>query len=221
MRQGEEQPLAPEQVGRTAAEQQEQATIIQATQLRETFEASPFGKIPGFRDGDFAISDSSAIIHYLEAVKPEPNLIPKDPKAGARAIWYDEFSDTILVACGGKIVFNRFVGPKLMGVPGDEAAAMTRMAQADLAQRIARLEAIEADLKVLLVPRDPNDSRNVFLEIRAGTGGEEAALFAAQLFRMYQRYAALRGWRVEVDSVTRRPAAAWRTHSVPRTLTRK
>src|SRR3954470_19507763 len=63
----------------------------------EFIEASPFGKIPGFRDGDFAISDSSAIIHYLEAVKPEPSLIPKDPKAGARTIWYDEFADTILV----------------------------------------------------------------------------------------------------------------------------
>jgi glutathione S-transferase len=92
-------------------------------------EASPFGKIPGFRDGDFAISDSSAIIHYLEAVKPEPNLIPKDPKAGARAIWYDEFADTILVACGGKIVFNRLVGPRFFGMPGDEETA--RKAECD------------------------------------------------------------------------------------------
>jgi glutathione S-transferase len=92
-------------------------------------EASPFGKIPGFRDGDFAISDSSAIIHYLEAVKPEPNLIPKDPKAGARTIWYDEFADTILVACGGKIVFNRLVSPRFLGKPGDEEAA--RKAECD------------------------------------------------------------------------------------------
>jgi glutathione S-transferase len=95
----------------------------------EFLAASPFGKIPGFRDGDFAISDSSAIIHYLEAVKPEPNLIPKDPKAGARAIWYDEFADTILVACGGKIVFNRLVGPRFFGMPGDEEVA--RKAECD------------------------------------------------------------------------------------------
>jgi glutathione S-transferase len=95
----------------------------------EFLEASPFGKIPGFRDGDFALSDSSAIIHYLEAVKPEPNLIPKDPKAGARTIWYDEFSDTILVACGGKIVFNRLVGPRFLGMPGDEEVA--RKAECD------------------------------------------------------------------------------------------
>jgi glutathione S-transferase len=98
-------------------------------------EASPFGKIPGFRDpgagsgDDFCLSDSSAIIHYLEAVKPKPNLIPKDPKAGARTIWYDEFSDTILVACGGKIVFNRLVGPRFLGMPGDEEVA--RKAECD------------------------------------------------------------------------------------------
>src|SRR6185436_8716810 len=79
--------------------------------------------------------------------------------------------------------------------PGDELHAM---AAAERAELTARLEAIEADLKVLLVPRDPNDSRNVFLEIRAGTGGEEAALFAAQLFRMYQRYAEARRWKVEI-----------------------
>ena len=92
-------------------------------------EASPFGKIPGFRDGDFAIADSSAIIHYLEAVKPDPNLIPKDPKAGARTIWYDEFADTLLTACGGKIVFNRLVGPRFLGQPGDEEVA--RKAECD------------------------------------------------------------------------------------------
>jgi glutathione S-transferase len=95
----------------------------------EFLEASPFGKIPAFRDGDFAISDSSAIIHYLEAVKPEPNLIPKDPRAGARTIWFDEYSDTILVACGAKIVFNRLVGPRFLGMPGDEEVA--RKAECD------------------------------------------------------------------------------------------
>lgn len=86
-------------------------------------EASPFGKMPGFRDGDFAISDSSAIIAYLEAKQPEPNLIPAEPKARARTIWYDEFADTILVGAGGKIFFNRIVSPRFLGQPGDEAVA--------------------------------------------------------------------------------------------------
>ena len=86
-------------------------------------EASPFGKMPGLRDGDFAISDSSAIVAYLEAVKPEPNLIPTEPRARARTIWFDEFSDTILFACGGKMFLNRIVAPRFLGQPGDEAVA--------------------------------------------------------------------------------------------------
>ena len=89
----------------------------------EFLEASPFGKMPGFRDGDFAISDSSAIVAYLDAIKPEPNLIPTEPRARARTIWYDEFADTILFACGGKMFFNRIVGPRFLGVPGDEEVA--------------------------------------------------------------------------------------------------
>lgn len=86
-------------------------------------EASPFGKIPGFRDGDFAISDSSAIVAYLDAIRPDPNLIPTDPKARARTIWYDEFADTILFTCGAKMFFNRIVAPRFLGREGDLAAA--------------------------------------------------------------------------------------------------
>ncbi|MDB5693933.1 MAG: glutathione S-transferase family protein [Alphaproteobacteria bacterium] len=86
-------------------------------------EASPFRKIPGFRDGDFAISDSSAIIHYLEAKFPNPALIPAEPKARARTIWYDEFADTILTSCGGKMFFNRVVAPLFLGREGDLDAA--------------------------------------------------------------------------------------------------
>ncbi|MBL8557766.1 MAG: glutathione S-transferase family protein [Hyphomonadaceae bacterium] len=89
----------------------------------EFIEASPFGKMPGFRDGDFAISDSSAIITYLEALHPDPNLIPTEPKARSRTIWYDEFADTIMVGAMGKIFFNRVVAPKVLKIPGDEAMA--------------------------------------------------------------------------------------------------
>ncbi|MEA3042339.1 MAG: glutathione S-transferase [Sphingomonadales bacterium] len=89
----------------------------------EFIAASPFGKMPGLRDGDFGISDSSAIVAYLEAVKPEPNLIPTEPKARARTIWFDEYSDTILFACGGKMFFNRIVAPRFLGQPGDEEIA--------------------------------------------------------------------------------------------------
>ena len=61
-------------------------------------------------------------------------------------------------------------------------------------------EQIEEELKILLLPKDPNDEKNVVLEIRAGTGGDEATLFAAEIFRMYNRYAETQRWRVEVTS---------------------
>jgi glutathione S-transferase len=79
--------------------------------------------MPGFRDGDFTISDSTAIITYLEAKHPSPPLIPSEPKARARTIWYEEFADTILIATMGKVFFNRVVSPMFLGRPGDEAAA--------------------------------------------------------------------------------------------------
>jgi glutathione S-transferase len=85
--------------------------------------ASPFGKMPGFQDGDFLISDSTAIITYLEAIKPDPNLIPTDPRGRARAIWYEEFADTIVGACVGKVFFNRIVAPIFLRRDGDLAAA--------------------------------------------------------------------------------------------------
>jgi glutathione S-transferase len=82
--------------------------------------ASPFGKMPAFRDGDYALADSSAIIHYLEAKYPEPPLIPADPQLRGKCIWYEEFADTILVACGAKIFFNRIVAPRFLGRPCNE-----------------------------------------------------------------------------------------------------
>lgn len=85
--------------------------------------ASPFGKMPGFADGDYRLADSSAIIHYLEAKHPEPVLIPADPKLRGRTIWFDEFSDTILAACGAKMFFNRVVAPRFLKRPGNEEAA--------------------------------------------------------------------------------------------------
>lgn len=85
--------------------------------------ASPFKKMPALVDDDYCIADSSAIIHYLEAKYPEPELIPAEPRARGRVIWFDEFADTILFACGAKVFFNRVVAPRFLGRPGDEAVA--------------------------------------------------------------------------------------------------
>jgi peptide chain release factor 1 len=79
-------------------------------------------------------------------------------------------------------------------------ADMRELAQEELKSLTARRDVLVAELKTLLVPKDPNDQKNVILEIRAGTGGDEAALFAAELFRMYSRYAERQGWKVEVLS---------------------
>ncbi len=75
---------------------------------------------------------------------------------------------------------------------------MKDLALSELDEARAKLQALEDEIKVLLIPRDPNDSRNVIVEIRAGTGGEEAALFAADLFRMYSRFAEKRNWKLDV-----------------------
>jgi len=77
---------------------------------------------------------------------------------------------------------------------------MRRLAREEITTLGLSLAKIEQDLKVLLLPKDPNDEKNILLEIRAGTGGEEAALFAADLFRMYGRYAEQRGWKTEILS---------------------
>ena len=78
--------------------------------------------------------------------------------------------------------------------------ATREFAEAEVAETRARLESYEAELQKLLLPKDPNDERNIFLEVRAGTGGDESALFAAELFRMYARYAERKRWQVEVIS---------------------
>jgi peptide chain release factor 1 len=81
-------------------------------------------------------------------------------------------------------------------------AELKAYAQEELTRLEERLAATEAELKVLLIPKDPNDEKNVVLEIRAGTGGDEATLFAAEIFRMYTRYAESQRWKVEVLSTS-------------------
>ena len=82
----------------------------------------------------------------------------------------------------------------------DEDPEMRELAQEDLRRIEAELPEVEQELKLMLLPKDPLDEKNTILEIRAGTGGEEAALFAADLFRMYSRYAEVKGWKVELMS---------------------
>jgi len=82
----------------------------------------------------------------------------------------------------------------------DEDSDLREMAKEELQTTQAQIEKLEHDLQILMLPRDPNDNKNIYLEIRAGTGGDEAAIFAGDLFRMYSRYAEHTGWQVEIIS---------------------
>jgi peptide chain release factor 1 len=97
-----------------------------------------------------------------------------------------------------KVVQKDFEGAQELVQESD--ADMRELAEEELKALEIRREALLQELKVLLVPKDPNDEKNVILEIRAGTGGDEAALFAADLFRMYSRYAEAQRWKLEVMS---------------------
>ncbi|KAB2967816.1 MAG: peptide chain release factor 1 [Thermoanaerobaculia bacterium] len=91
---------------------------------------------------------------------------------------------------------RHLAGARELAAAADEE--LRRLAESEIAERDDESARLEQELRLALVPRDPDDERNVVLEVRAGTGGDEASLFAAELFRMYARYAERRGWRVEV-----------------------
>jgi peptide chain release factor 1 len=97
-----------------------------------------------------------------------------------------------------KAVLRDVAGAEELAAAGD--ADMRELAKEELKSLTARRDALFADLKVLLIPKDPNDEKNVVLEIRAGTGGDEAALFAGDLYRMYSKFAERNGWRMELMS---------------------
>jgi peptide chain release factor 1 len=110
-----------------------------------------------------------------------------------------EHADTIEVVARFREyrdVLKRVNDTRLLLTDGDRELA--ELAQAELAELTARQADLEADLKRLVLPRDPNDDKNVFVEIRAGAGGDEAGLFAADLLRMYGKYAERQRWKVEV-----------------------
>ena len=99
-----------------------------------------------------------------------------------------------------KRVSSELEGARSMLVEAD--AELAEMAREDVERLEPQVEELEKELRVLLLPRDPNDEKNVIIEIRKGTGGDEASLFAGDLFRMYGRFAETRGWKMEIVSVS-------------------
>ena len=113
----------------------------------EFLAASPFRKIPALQHGDFTLADSTAIVTYLDALHPDPPMLPGDARNKAMAVWFEEFADTVLTPAGGKIVFNRFVGPKFLGLPGDEVAA--KQGELDLVPLLDYLEGVAPETEWL------------------------------------------------------------------------
>ena len=103
---------------------------------------------------------------------------------------YSRYSEVLKNIKGNKEIIDT--------VKDDE---LVSMAEAELEELKNEKEKLEEEIKVLLLPKDPNDDKDVIMEIRAGTGGEEAALFAGDLFRMYSRYAEMRGWKLELIDI--------------------
>jgi peptide chain release factor 1 len=125
-------------------------------------------------------------------VQNDPNEFRKHAKAFA------ELEPMVLRFREYKTLVQEIAQTEELVSAGD--ADMRDLAKEELKSLLAKRDALVADLKVLLVPKDPNDAKNVVLEIRAGTGGDEAALFAAELFRMYSKFAERNAWRIEVMS---------------------
>ena len=116
-----------------AAEKNAGAEFVEATPHKPTPEflaASPFRMMPAMQDGDFSLPDSTAIAFYLDAKFPSPPLLPANAKARGRAMWMDEFADTVLSDSARGVAFNRYIGPALLGLPKNDAAGDAAEAKA-------------------------------------------------------------------------------------------
>lgn len=105
--------------------------------------ASPFLRIPAIDDDGYTLADSTAIVHYLEAKHPDRPMLPADPQARGRVMWFEELMDSELAPAGLKVLFNRYVGPVLFKQPGNEAIAAEGEAQ--LPRGLDYLEGIVPD----------------------------------------------------------------------------
>ncbi|MBP1751928.1 MAG: peptide chain release factor 1 [Geobacteraceae bacterium] len=136
----------------------------------------------------------------LEALLADPTVLSNQIEFRKLNREHSELSPLVAAYHAYRKVLTEIADNReLLEEPDEE---IREMAEAEIEQLEVRKDELEGDIKVLLLPKDPNDDRSVVLEIRAGTGGEEAALFAADLFRMYSRFAESNRWKVEIISVS-------------------
>lgn len=134
----------------------------------------------------------------LEGLLSDPEVIKDQQAYKHYSMEHAELSKIVSVFRKYKQVAEDIEESKDLLKEGDEE--IKELAREDIQSSTERLKELEGDLRWLLIPKDPNDEKNVVLEIRAGTGGEEAGLFAADLFKMYSKYAESIGWKVEILS---------------------
>jgi len=146
----------------------------------------------------FRLDSISERYEELAALMSEPEIISDQNKFRDFSKEYAEIEPVVLCFANYKQTLNDIQEAKALMDDGD--ADMREMAEEEWKEARATLETLDSELQTLLLPKDPNDGHNVFLEIRAGTGGDEAAIFSGDLFRMYSRYAEQRGWKAEVVS---------------------
>jgi peptide chain release factor 1 len=137
----------------------------------------------------------------LTSALASPEIIGDSSKYQKTAKAHSEISPVVERYREYKDLTKGIVESKVM-LAEEKDPEMRAYAQEELDKLQARVAAVEEELKVLLIPKDPNDEKDVVLEIRAGTGGDEATLFAAEMFRMYTRFAETQGWKVEVLSTS-------------------
>jgi peptide chain release factor 1 len=136
----------------------------------------------------------------VEGLLSDPTAVSNQEKFRALTREHSELSGVVEAFGKYKKVSEDLEGNRELLRDADPE--VKEMARAEIPELEKRKESLAQELKVLLLPRDPNDDKNIILEIRAGTGGEEAALFAGDLFRMYSRFADGKGWNVEVISLS-------------------
>jgi peptide chain release factor 1 len=135
--------------------------------------------------------------HALEGKLQDPDVVHRPSEYRRLAKEHAELTDLVETYGAYRDVLKQLEENQVL-IQEEKDADIRELAQQEIAELSQRKSDLEENLRILLLPKDPHDEKNVFLEIRAGTGGEEATIFAADLFRMYARYAESQGWRVDV-----------------------
>jgi glutathione S-transferase len=167
--------------------------------------ASPFGKIPALVDGDYRLADSSAIIAYVESIHPEMPMVPIDARARGKAIWFDEFADTVFAVSSLKILFNRFVAPKLLRLPFSEETALE--GEAELPRSLDYIESVAPESGWLLGDEFTLADIAVASVFRSLTyvGHEPDADARPRTAAWYDRVRARPAWQVVAEKEAFRP----------------